>query len=140
MSCNRGITLVELLICMTIIALIAAWALPSQRAAVQKTRRGEARDALLQIQILQERHYFEHGRYASSLQQLEGDAATGRSLSGYYLVAVQGVAEGQGFRARAEPAPDGPQASDEDCRLLMLDDTGARSAAGSADADRRCWS
>lgn len=135
-----GFTLVELMICLTLVSLIAAWALPSQRAAVQKTRRSDARDALLQIRILQERHYFEHGRYAGSLQELEGDAAADRSPSGYYLLDVQSIAAGQGFRARAVPAADASQGSDAECRLLMIDDTGARTAAGSADADRRCWS
>ena len=135
----RGFTLAELLCVLAIIALLAACAVPMHRAASMRARRTDARIALLHVASLQQRHLFENGRYAATLADL-GLGETPRSAEGFYHLDVRTAARDQAFTAIAVPAPGGPQQADRDCTSLRLDDVGRRTATGSADADRRCWS
>jgi len=138
MSAQRhGFSLLELLCALAVVAVLAACAVPTHRAASIRARRTDARIALLGLASLQERHYFQHGRYAASLAELGVTAA--RSSEGFYRLGVRAAASGQGFIAEAMPLPGGPQAEDRDCAVLRVDERGRRSASGSADADRRCW-
>ncbi len=121
----------ELLCCLAIVAVLAACAVPAHRAAALRTRRADARIALLHLASLQERHYFQHGRYAASLADLGDATGLARSAEGHYLIELHARAAGQGYVVRAVPDRGGPQAADGDCVALMLEDTGRRSAAGS---------
>jgi type IV pilus assembly protein PilE len=62
-SCNRGFTLVDLMIAVAIIAFLSAIAFPSYQEALRKVRRAEARAALLQLMQEQERYYSQKGLY-----------------------------------------------------------------------------
>lgn len=136
---ESGFTLMELLCCVAIVALLAACAVPTHRAAMQRTRRMDARLALLHLQSLQERHAFQHGRYADSVGDLGDAPGLSRSAEGFYSVSVESRDDGRGFIARATPHPGGLQERDGDCRSFAVDETGHRSASGGPDADRRCW-
>lgn len=133
---RHGFTLLEFLVCVSIAGLLAALALPGYRQHLRVSRRLEAREALLRVQALQERHYFQHGRYASSLEELAADAL--RDERRFYRVELRAEAGGQRFTAVALPV--GSQARDRDCVELSLDDSGRRDARGAADAATRCWS
>lgn len=134
-----GITLIELLCCLAIVAVLTACAVPLHREALQRVRRADAREALLNLQTMQERYYFERGRYATSLVQLGAATDLAYSPRQYYRIEVQGRDGEHGFVARATAVPEGVQARDADCREFWLDDRGTRSATGAADAARRCW-
>lgn len=141
---RTGFTLLDLLICVTLIGMLATLAVPGYRHVVRRAHRGDAQQALLRVQALQERHYFEHGRYAGTLAALQDAATSGaapadRSEAGLYVLALQARADGQGYVAWAQPAPGGGQVDDTGCIRLSIDETGRRLAQGGDDAARRCW-
>ena len=72
---NRGMTLVELLIVVAIVAILASVALPSWNSQVQKARRADARNTLMFVQVEQEKYRADNGSYASSMSAL-GSALT----------------------------------------------------------------
>lgn len=127
---RRGFTLIEVLVCMALTALLMALAVPSYRHSVLRSRRHEAQAALYRVQALQERHYFDHARYASSLQAL-GVAPT--SDSHWYALALHVGDDGQTWRLEA--AAVGSQADDAECGALTLDETQTRGSTGG----ERCW-
>jgi type IV pilus assembly protein PilE len=134
---SRGFTLLELLMCVVIAGVLATIALPSWREVTKRTYRSDARAALHAIAAAQERYRLVHGRYA-------GDAGPAppvglgfdRSERGWYVLRIE-HADATRFIASAQPHAGSPQASDTDCRLLTIDETGAR---GSAPAGPElCW-
>jgi type IV pilus assembly protein PilE len=129
---------VELTVSLAIVALLSAIGVSSYRNSVLRARRADARDALLQLQVLQERYYFEHGRYSGALAALAQPPPV-RSNAGHYVLSIAASDDGEGFIARAVPVADGAQQDDRDCREFTLDATGRRTASGAVDADQRCW-
>ena len=146
MPARRGFSLTELLVVLAILGLLAAAAIPLWNRQVERTRRLDATEALIRIAVLQERFYFENGRYAGS-GELATPAPTGLGVSGtergYYRLELQAV-EGDlsaGYEARATADLENAQAGDEECRVFFLDSTGRRSAetADRSDSSSECW-
>lgn len=142
----RGFSLIELLVTLTILALLAAAATPLWMSQIQRARRLDATDALMRIAVLQERFHFENGRYAAA-GELAAAPPAGLGVSGtergYYRLRLQAPdgATANRFTAQAVADPDGPQARDEQCRNLALDSTGLRQAesATGEDTTSDCW-
>lgn len=143
----RGVTLIELLIALAVVALLSAIAVPGYGAVMQRVNRNDARLALLRLQHLQERHFASHLRYASRFGAA-GDADTlahsGRSEAGHYLLQLSTPTDGQSFTATATADQDGRQAQDVACRSLSVDQIGTRRSADSGggwheDDPQRCW-
>src|SRR5688572_18201148 len=77
---SRGFTLIEVMIAVAIVALLTAVALPSYQEQMRKSRRAEAKSALMKTIQLQERNYTASGTYRTDLGPLYGIAgATVRS-------------------------------------------------------------
>ena len=129
----RGVTLIELLIVVVIVSILAAVAYPNYRAYVQKSKRNEAKAALLQIATNQERHYLNNNTYTLDMTQL-GFAAAGNVMtdSGTYEIDVT-AANANSFTAQAIY-----QLADEEaakCSSFFIDQTGAKTSGPLAD----CW-
>jgi type IV pilus assembly protein PilE len=129
----RGVTLIELLIVVVIVSILAAVAYPNYRAYVQKSKRNEAKAALLQIATNQERHYLNNNTYTLDMTEL-GFAADGNVLtdSETYEIDVT-AADANSFTAQAVY-----QLADEEaakCLTFMIDATGAKTSGPLAD----CW-
>ena len=134
---QRGLTLVELMVVVAVMAIIATVAYPLYTAQVQKSRRADAKVALETIAVAQERFYTINGRYAAILStlQVSADIQGGASNEGYYTIAnpvLSGV--DQGFTVTATRA--GAQASDDGCVTFTIDHTGVKTATGTA---TNCW-
>jgi type IV pilus assembly protein PilE len=127
---TEGFTLVELVVCVAISAILFAVAIPGYRSSVQKVRRADARDALLRIRVLQERHYFQHGRYAGNLPELGYPSQAALSADRHYGLEVITSGNGAAYTARAT-AISPEQRGDSECRTLTLN--------SSAIADLHCW-
>jgi type IV pilus assembly protein PilE len=86
---SSGFTLIELVIAMVIAAILAAIAIPSYSNYVRKSRRTEAKTALLDMASLEERLYSTTNTYSSTPSDL-GYAGTLPITvgSGYYTVNV----------------------------------------------------
>lgn len=140
----RGFTLLELLVTLAIAGILAAIAWPSYAAILRRAQRDEGRLALLGVQYAEELHYQKFLSYSDALDIPTADGGLGlapRSASGHYTLAVELLGSGQRYRAMARPTSAGPQSADRQCAVLMIDETGHRSAADAAGADTslQCW-
>ena len=122
---SLGMTLIELLIVLVIVAILAAVAWPSFRDAVQKSRRADAMSALTEIMQAQERWRANHPQYTSSRTDLGGTRAT--SANGHYamdvaVLAVDGTNRplSVAYQATATAKETSPQYSDSTCRVMRV--------------------
>lgn len=112
----RGFTLIELMIAVAIVAILAAVAYPSYTDYVRKSRRAEARNALLDVAARQERRFSQLNSYSSTLSDFGYSAS---SVNGYTL-ALSGVTS-SAFTVTATPT--GVQTGDS-CGTFELNETG----------------
>lgn len=136
-----GFTLVELLCVLALAGIVTALAVPGYRHALHKARRCDATLALMQLQLAQERHRADHGRYGTLPELGRSD----RSAAGHYHLVIASADE-RAFEALAIAT--GAQAGDADCRRMALrvdgpsvvQASGAGPGVANGDAaNRRCW-
>jgi type IV pilus assembly protein PilE len=134
---KTGFTLLELLICVLIAGLLVTLALPSWRSVVIRSQRSDAVAALYALAAAQERYRLVHGRYADEAAPAPPvGLGLSHSARGWYELRIES-AEATRFIASARPAPGSPQAADDDCRLLTIDEAGLRGSAPAPPA--QCW-
>lgn len=134
-----GVTLLELMITVVIIAVLAAIAIPNYRAYSQRSHRTEAKSALLRVQTQQERFYLDNDRFASSFAAGELDMSD-ESENGVYELALS-TTDGwaDDFTATATPKAGGgtngvDQTTDTDCTSFSINSEGVRTASST-----ECW-
>lgn len=128
---EKGFTMAELLIVIAIIGVLAAIAVPSYQAHVQKASRTAAMGDLEAVAAAMARYRSQNFTYADA--EL-GDGGIFRNVSpqggGKYTLAL--VSDANTFTVTATPV--NSQATD-DCGTLSLDEEGTRTASGTGD----CW-
>ena len=62
-----GFSLIELMVVVVIVAIIASIAYPSYQDQIRKTRRSDAKAALMDAAAKMERHYTQFARYSATL-------------------------------------------------------------------------
>lgn len=129
---RNGWTLVELLLVVCIVGLLTQWALPSATEWLQRTRRSEARLALLQTAHWLERYAATQGRYPDTLP----DSAWSVPSQSYRL-SYTATAAGQRYTLLA--IPQAAQALDP-CGTLSLDQAGTRGVRLGSGNVQTCWS
>lgn len=139
-----GFSLIELLVALTVVAILSAIAWPGYGAIIQRAHRTEAKLALLAIQHAQELHYQRHLRYSAQLATPTAEGGLGRSAysdSRNYLLSVRLEADGQRHVATALADPLGRQARDRQCTYFTLDETGNRRSMDTQgnDTTDACW-
>ncbi len=130
----RGVTLIELMVVVVVIALLGAVALPSYRNSVRKAHRAEAKSALTATAQQLERFYTERSAYNAT-----GVAALvpAQSENGYYALALP-AANLTATEFRLTATPQGAQ-SDDACGTFTLDQAGTRGVTGGSLAAAECW-
>lgn len=136
-----GFTLIELMIALVIAAILMAIAVPAYQAQVRKSRRTEAKTALLDLASREQRYYSVQNAFSSSFVDL--GYATGAPPasvtvgSGYYTVTVALVANGFLLTATAT----GVQTADTTCNSFTVDNTGLQQAYDSTGTlnTANCW-
>ena len=133
-----GFSLLELLVVIVVLGLLLSIAIPNYSAYVERSRRSDARSALLEIASAQERIYFERNQYTGTVTDVWSHQVDGNSVSseGFYTITVA-LTDDDPNRFTATATARGKQAGDEDCTSFSIDDTGLKSAIGDAAAD--CW-
>jgi type IV pilus assembly protein PilE len=134
----HGFTLVEILVALAIVAILAAFALPSYRDSTLRAARADGKAALMQVASDQERFYSNNFTYSTNAVPLAATpAATLTSRDGNYLVSVAACASGTIANCFvASAAAQGDQAADA-CGTLTINELGVRTASGGSVAD--CW-
>lgn len=136
---SRGFTLVELMVVILVVSILAAIAIPTYTNQVRKSRRTEARNALLDAAAREERFYATNNRYSVTAADLGYAAFPATVGSSYYSlnVACTNNAACTDFTVTAT-AING-QAKDTACATLTLNNVGAQNATGSTLAATTCW-
>ena len=97
-----GFTLVEMMIVVVVLTLLAAIAIPTYSNQIRKSRRSEAKTALLDLAGREERYMATNGTYTSSAANLGYSTFTSIG-SGYYSLAVTAGANGAGALTATAP-------------------------------------
>ncbi len=133
---NTGFTLIEVMIVVAIVAILAVIAYPSYQNHILKSQRADAHDALLRIQLEQERWRANNAAYANDAQlttaRPNGLGLSDESADGHYDLAIT-ASSGSAFTATATAK--GQQANDTSCPTITLDVTGGSSNRTPVD----CW-
>ena len=136
----RGFTLVELMIVIVIVAVLLTVALPSYQNSVQKSRRADAKAALLDVANRQEGSMLDRGTYSLDITDLGFDQSPYISEEEHYSITATVCSGGSIDRCyvlTATPQSESPQADDTRCTSFVLNSNGSKTATGS-DA-LNCW-
>lgn len=137
---QRGVTLIELMTVIVVLAILASIAVPSYRRYLIRAQRSEATTALLQLQAAQEKFYLQNNAYTDNVADPPpaglGLAAT--TERGFYDIAVTLDDADQAYEATATPVAGGGQSDDTQCTGFSVTNTGQRDAAGPGGLDH-CW-
>jgi type IV pilus assembly protein PilE len=140
----RGVTLIELMIVVVVIAILASIAIPSYRRYLIRAQRSEAKIALLQLQTAQEKFYLQNNAYTdkvtvSSTAPTPGLGLTGLTETSKYDIVVTTLgAGGQSYTATASPHAGGGQADDAECANFTINERGTRGNSGPKPPEF-CW-
>ncbi len=142
----RGFTLIELMVTVVIVSVLASIAIPAYTAQVRRSRRTEARTALLDLAGREERFLATNNRYSSTAAELGYPALGVAVASGYYsldvVVVAGGVATVPTFTATAAPIAGQGQDKDSDCQGgFTLTSTGLQGSTNSVGVNSSaiCW-
>ena len=137
----RGFTLIELMIAVAIIGILAAIAFPSYQRYILKSRRADAKTALLDLAARQERFSSVNNTYTSTPANL-GYAGTAFPVDvqsggqAYYRLNVTPGAPATTYTATA--APIGGQTQDS-CGTYTINNLGVQGNTGNTTATADCW-
>jgi len=149
---SKGFTLMELMIAVAVVGILAAIAYPSYVEQLRKTRRSDAKAALLNGAQVLERCYTEYNTYnniacpaVKNTDNTKLDPAFTTTEGGYYTLSAASLTA-TGFSLQATPAG-GVQANDK-CGYLRYSNIGQKLVGGDADGDgvvgdnddiQMCW-
>jgi type IV pilus assembly protein PilE len=130
---TRGFTLLEVMVTCVVVAILAAIALPSYLNQVQKSRRTDAKSALVGAAGQLERYFTERGTYATATLGT-GGVYPSTTQNGYYALSLANLTATT-YTLRATPA--GAQVGDP-CGTMTYTEQGVKGVTGSLSVSQ-CW-
>jgi type IV pilus assembly protein PilE len=143
-SAARGFTLIELMVTVAIVAILATIATTSYTTQIQKSRRTDARSALLDLAGREEKLFSTTNAYSATATDLGYSGAFPQLIgSNYYTVNVASPDPAQAaatFPTYAITATAvGPQLGDTQCLTLSVNQTGLQSSTPTTTPAATCW-
>lgn len=130
---SRGFTLIELMIVVTVLAIIIAVGYPSYLNQVRKARLADGKATLMETAQQLERCYT---RFSSYNDANCGVALPVTSPEGYYVVSA---AAQTASSFTLDATPQGDQAGYARCGVLRLTSTGQQGSQGAVTDANDCW-
>lgn len=140
MKRERGFTLGELMIVVVIVGILATIAYPTYQDQIRKSRRIDAKNALMNVANRQEQFILDRSTYTLDMTDLGFGTDPTVSTEGYYTVDAAVGACGvitRCFTLTATPVAGKSQAGDSKCTTFSLASSGARTATGTM--GNECW-
>lgn len=142
---QRGMTLIELMVVVAIVAIVFALAFPSYERYVVRTKRAVAQNALLQVADRQQQFFMDNKQFAANLTNLgfnanpfvvddEGSATVAADDNAVYSVTLSNVTQTT-WTATAAPLH-GQLSRDTDCGSLSITQAGTKASSGGG---ANCW-
>ena len=142
---QRGLTLIELMIVVTIVAILSAFAYPSYERYVIKSKRSIAQNALLQVADRQQQFFMDNKRFAADITDLgfpadpyvvddDGAVTVAGDTDAVYSLSLSNVTATT-WTVTAAPLH-GQLSRDTYCGNLTITHTGAKGKSGASDD---CW-
>ena len=131
---TRGMTLIELMIVLAILAIVVAIGYPSYLEQVRKSHRAEGMGELLELADRMERSYSDLGLYTSTISDILNVATTDGGLYTLSIVSANNVS----FTVRATPTSVKNQDKDK-CHTFTLTSLGDKSVSGGSLGKDACW-
>ncbi|MEJ1965719.1 MAG: type IV pilin protein [Gammaproteobacteria bacterium] len=139
---QAGVTLMELLTVMVVIGILAAIAVPSYRSYLLRANRADAKSALLEVRVAQEKYFLQNNKYTDKVTDAPptGLGMSGSTTHGYYAISIPTLGTGaQSYTAKATPIAGAGQTDDKKCDSFTLSDTGVRGITGTSPDSDSCW-
>ena len=132
---SQGITLIELMVAIAVIAILAAVGYPSYMEHVKSTRRSEAKATLLEVAQFMERKFSSDGCYkcASETVTLPFTQVPRDGGSAYYTISLAPSPAPSATTFTLQAVPTGVMSGDS-CGTYTLNQTGTHSPTSAT-----CW-
>ncbi len=139
---ERGMTLIELLTVMVILAVLSSVAVASYRSYMIRANRTDGRTTLLRIQVAEEKFFLQNNTYTTELGPTglrisKTDATSMDTPAGFYTVkVVKGSTNDIASSYSASATAQSGQTKDTSaCLTLTIDDQGQKTPGDSSG----CW-
>jgi type IV pilus assembly protein PilE len=133
-------TLIELMVVITIVAILSSIAVASYRSYVLRAHRTDATSALVRIQVAEEKYFLQNNTYTTDVTdtpQTGGLGISSPTQNGFYTLAVApGSTNSIATSYTATATARGGQTKDTACPTLTIDD---QSQHGPAATAATCW-
>ncbi|MDH3608261.1 MAG: type IV pilin protein [Gammaproteobacteria bacterium] len=134
MNIIRGFSLIELMITVAVLGIIVAIGYPAYTDQMRKTRRADAKSAIMDAASKMERFYTQFGRYSATIANVGISATSPENF--YSIAATVTNPNSQTFTLTATRA--GQQAGDK-CGNYTINQAQNRSVTGGSLTSQQCW-
>jgi type IV pilus assembly protein PilE len=142
---QAGVTLIELMVVVAIVAAIFAFAFPSYERYIVRAKRAVGQNVLMQVADRQQQFFMDNKRFAADLTDLgftanpfiiddDGASTVAGDVDAVYSVALANVTATT-WTATATPL-NGQLSRDTFCGNLTINQAGAKGKSGAGD---NCW-